>query len=72
MGGNLAVTLDAALMQARDTPKVFQRAIQQHRAIQKERRQDAARNRLNRLAQQDQHQAEREPSDAELTTFLGR
>ena len=52
--------------------KVFQRAVQQHRSIQKERRQDAARNRMRRVANQDQRKAAREPSEAEVAPFLGR
>ena len=52
--------------------KVFQRAVQQHKAIQKEKRQDGARNRLHRVAQQDQREAERGPTDADVASFLGR
>ena len=52
--------------------KVFQRAVQQHKQIQKEKRQDAARNRLHRVAVQDQREAEREPTDADVANFLGR
>ena len=52
--------------------KVFQRAVQHHKQIQKEKRQDAARSRLHRVARQDQREAEREPTDPAVASFLGR
>ena len=52
--------------------KVFQRGVQQHKSIQKEKRRDAARNTLRRVAEQDQRQAAQEPSEADAPSFLGR
>ena len=52
--------------------KVMDRFRQQEKAIQKERRGDAARNTLHRVAVSDQREAAREPSDGEVASFLGR
>ena len=52
--------------------KVMDRFRQQEKAIQKEKRGDAARNTLHNVAVRDQREAAREPSDAEVASFIGR
>lgn len=52
--------------------KVVERIIAQRNAIIKEGRKEAARNRLNRIAEADQRAAERDPTDADVANFLGR
>ena len=52
--------------------KVMDRFRQQEKAIQKEKRGDAARNSLRKLADRDQREAARESSDADVGPFLGR
>ena len=52
--------------------KVMERFHRQEKAIQKEKRRDQARNSLNKIAQQDQRDAAREVTDADVVTFLGK